>query len=60
MVLVEVGVPQDSILGPLLFHVSIMICHKDCVVMQNYLLMTLHFSQQSLVLQYHRQILMKT
>ena len=28
--------------------------------MQNYLLTTLYFSQQSLVLQYHHQILMKT
>ena len=60
--LVEAGIPQDSILGPLFFFIKLMICHKDCVVMQNWrhLLGTLHFSQQSLVLQYHHQTLMKT
>ena len=58
--LVEAGVPQAQfwVLYYSLF--ILMISHKDCVVMQNYLLMTLHLSQQSLVLQYHRQILMKT
>ena len=39
---------------------ALMICHTDCVVMQNVLLTTLHFSQPSLVLQYHHQILVKT
>ena len=39
---------------------ALMICHKDCVVMQNFLLTTLHFSQPWLVLQYHHQILVKT
>ena len=39
---------------------TLMISHKDCVAMQIYLLTTLHFPQQPLVLQHHYQILMKT
>ena len=59
--LVEAGVPQGSILALYCSLFTLMICHKDCVVMQNYLLTTLLSSQQSLVLRYHHhQILMKT
>ena len=58
--LVEAGVSQGSILGPLLFLFTLMVCHKDCVVMQNYLLTTLHFSKLSLVLLYRHQVLMKS
>ena len=55
--LVEAGVPKAQFWARYSSLFTLMICHKDCVVMQNYLLMRLHFSQQSLVLKYHRQIL---
>ena len=38
---------------------SSLICHNNCVVMQNYLLTKLYISQQPLVLHCHHQILMK-
>ena len=41
-------VSQFQVLSPKQPHYKI--CRKDCIVMQNYLLTTLHFSQQSLAL----------
>ena len=45
--LVEIGVSQESILGPFSFLFALMICHKDWILIKNSLPMTLHYSHLS-------------